>query len=132
MTTHHLQRGGLDPGARRDEMSKTRVLLGVLVLAALLAASGAEAKPTNQVLVLTTATRVDTAAFAYRNGIVIQNNGPNTIYCSIGDSAGLAVNTGMQVVPGDTWSIPVRQYVPVYCLSSVAQVAGAATDVSEL
>lgn len=90
------------------------------------------AAPTNQVLVLTTATRVDIAAFAFRGGVVMQNNGPNIIFCRVGETTGLAVNYGYRVDPGGVWTVPLRQGIPIYCLTSVNQVAGAATDVTEL
>lgn len=104
----------------------------IFALTALLFAFGVAALPSNQVLVLTTATRVDTAAFAQRAGVVIQNNGPNTIYCRISASTSLAVGYGYAIPPGSTWSFPLPAQVPVYCLSATAnQVAGAATDVTE-
>ena len=101
-------------------------------IAAALFALAAHALPSNQVLVLTSATRVDTAGFAQRAGVVIQNNGPNAIYCRIGVSTSLAVGYGYMITQGSSWSFPLPAQVPVWCLSATAnQVAGAATDVTE-
>lgn len=104
-----------------------------LLALALLLPSLALALPSNQVLVLTTATRVDTAGFSIRKGIVIQNGGPNAIYCRVGSSTGLAVGYGWYISPGASLQLPVQQNIPVYCLAATAnQVAGAATEVQEL
>jgi hypothetical protein len=105
----------------------------LLLIAALLLPVSALALPSNQVLVLTTATRVDTAGFAQRAGVVIQNNGPNAIYCRVGSTTSLAVNYGYFIAAGGgVWSFPLPAQVPVYCISATAnQVAGAATDVTE-
>lgn len=113
-------------------MTKFNKLLMIVVAAVGLYAGAASALPSNQILVLTTATRVDTANFGYRSGVVIRNGGPNTIYCRIGSTTGLAVGYGFDVLPGGTWSFPLPAQLPVYCLSAVAnQLAGAATEVVE-
>jgi hypothetical protein len=105
----------------------------VVILFALATPFAAQALPSNQVLVLTTATQVDTAGFGIRRGVVVQNNGPNAIYCRVGSSTGLAVGYGHRIAPGDFLALPITQFVPVYCLAATAnQVAGAATDVTEL
>jgi hypothetical protein len=92
----------------------------------------AQALPSNQVLVLTTSTRVDTAQFAFRSGgVFVQNNGPNAIFCRVGDATGLAVGYGHKLNSGDIERFPLKQGIPVYCITSVNQVAGAATDVTE-
>jgi hypothetical protein len=83
-----------------------------------------------EVLVATTPTRLDTG-LAYRAGLEIQNRGPNSIFCAIGDSTGLAVNIGREVLPGESWSIQLHQNVPVWGICSVLQVTGAATIVNE-
>lgn len=102
------------------------------VALALIIPALAQALPSNQVLVLQTATRVDTAGFGARSGVVIQNNGPNAIYCRIGSTTNLAVGYGYVITSGSTWSFPLPAQVPVYCLAATAnQVAGAATDVTE-
>jgi len=102
------------------------------VALALLLPALAQALPSNQVLVLTTATRVDTAGFGARSGVVIQNNGPNAIYCRISVSTSLAVGYGYVITSGSTWSFPLPAQIPVYCLAATAnQVAAAATDVTE-
>jgi len=102
------------------------------VALALLLPALAQALPSNQVLVLTTATRVDTAGFGARSGVVIQNNGPNAIYCRIGVTTGLAVGYGYVITSGSAWSFPLPAQIPVYCLAATAnQVAAAATDVTE-
>ena len=102
------------------------------VALALLLPALAQALPSNQVLVLTTATRVDTAGFGARSGVVIQNNGPNAIYCRISVTTSLAVGYGYVITSGSTWSFPLPAQIPVYCLAATAnQVAAAATDVTE-
>jgi len=102
------------------------------VALALLLPALAQALPSNQVLVLTTATRVDTAGFGARSGVVIQNNGPNAIYCRISVTTSLAVGYGYVITSGSTWSFPLPAQIPVYCLAATAnEVAGAATDVTE-
>lgn len=113
-------------------MTKFSKLMFIAAVALALFAFGAHALPSNQVLVLQTATRVDTAGFAQRAGVVIQNNGPNAIYCRIGVSTSLAVGYGYVITSGSTWSFPLPAQVPVFCLAATAnQVAGAATDVTE-
>jgi hypothetical protein len=91
------------------------------------------ALPSNQVLVGTVATRVDVAGFLARSGIVIQNNGPNAIFCRVGATTSLAANVGHSIsAGGGVWQIPLPQQIPVYCLvAATNQVAGAATDVTE-
>ena len=104
----------------------------LLLCIALLLPVAASALPSNQVLVLTAATRVDTANFGYRSGVVIQNGGPNAIYCRIGSTTSLAVGYGYYLAPGSVWSFPLPAQIPVYCLAATGnQVAGAATEVVE-
>lgn len=84
-----------------------------------------------EVLVLTTATRVDNAATTYRRGCEVQNQGPNSIWCNVGTSTVVATKA-RQVLPGEAWAINLRAGVPLYCLASTAnQVTGAATIVTE-
>jgi hypothetical protein len=106
----------------------------IILIASLLLPGFALALPSNQVLVLNSAvTRVDTAAFLYRSGIVIQNNGPNTITCKVGSSSGLTTTNGYRILAGSEWRFPLPAPTPVWCIATTAdQVAGAATDVTEL
>ena len=107
-----------------------KIILAVAL--ALIIPALAQALPSNQVLVLQTATRVDNAGFGARSGVVIQNNGPNAIYCRISVTTSLAVGYGYVITSGSTWSFPLPAQIPVYCLAATAnQVAGAATDVTE-
>lgn len=100
----------------------------------------ATAKPTNEVLVLTTATRVDTATtqgsalpLGQRKGFELVNNGPNRLMCSVGSATGLTSTVGRPVDAGATWGpFPLPKGIPIYCLALTAnQVTGAATVVTE-
>ena len=113
-------------------MRNFKLYVVAAAVAVALFAFAAHALSSNQVLVLQTATRVDTAGFAQRAGVVIQNNGPNAIYCRISVSTSLAVGYGYMITPGASWAFPLPAQVPVWCLAATAnQVAGAATDVTE-
>lgn len=104
------------------------MLVALVVLSPLMAM----ALPSNQVLVQTTATRVDTAGMAVRKGIIIQNNGLNSIYCRVSSPTSLAVGYGYKLDPGGVLNLLLPGHIPVYCLAATAnQVAGSATDVTE-
>jgi hypothetical protein len=86
-----------------------------------------------EVLVLTTATRVDPAPLSGRRGIEIQNNGPNTIVCQVRNTTGLTTTKGRLVLPGEAWAVGAYTNTPIYCLALTAnQVTGAATNVTEV
>lgn len=102
------------------------LIAAIAVLLALPAFAG-------EVLVLTTATRVDPAPLSGRRGIEIQNNGPNSIVCQVRTTTGLTTTKGRLVLSGEAWAVGVNTNTPVYCLALTAnQVTGAATNVTEV
>lgn len=102
----------------------------LIAAALLLAASPVLA---GEVLVLTTVTRIDPSPRIGRQGIEIQNLGPNAIYCQPRVSTGLVVNKGRKIVNGEAWGFIAGANVPVYCIAATAnQVTTAATIVTEV
>ena len=87
----------------------------------------AYAASTTEVLVGTSATLV--ASRSGHKSVLITNNGPNDIWCSLGTSTGCTVNKG-QVVKAGGGSLSVDDPAAIYCIASVAQLTGAATTVS--
>lgn len=85
---------------------------------------------TTEVLVLTTATALPQSS-VYRRGMLIENRGPNAIWCAMGSSSKAVANKSHRVAPNggtlafngpDLW----------WCVAETAnQVTGAATVVSE-
>ena len=67
------------------------------LLAALVAALLALPALAGEVLVLTTATRLDATPLSGRQSAEVQNLGPNAIYCQLRGSSGLAVGKGRKV-----------------------------------
>lgn len=102
--------------------------LAVLLALAIPLLSLAAASKTTEVLVLTTATAMP--QMAGRKGFEIQNLGPNPIYCAF-TSAAAVVNKARKIDAGGTWSLDVTSYITTYCITTVNQVTGAATVVSE-
>jgi hypothetical protein len=90
-----------------------------------------------EVLVLTTATRVDTG-LNLRKGLEIQNLGPNAIYCAFDSVAATAaaaavVTKARKLDTGAAWAIDLPAGFKVYCIAATAnQVTGAATIVTEV
>lgn len=84
---------------------------------------------TNEVLVLTTATRIPRTNVT--RAVEIFNNGPNTIWLCVG---GLPTeNKSRPILPGASWAMDLASDCLLYCLASSAnQVTGAATIVTEL
>jgi hypothetical protein len=90
---------------------------------------------TTEVAVVHTAggTAVPATALAGRKAIEIQNNGPNTIYCTVDGTAPVATTNGRWILTGNAWSIDLGPSIVVTCIAGVAdQVSGAATMVTEL
>jgi hypothetical protein len=78
-------------------------------------------------------TAVPASALANRRAIEIQNNGPNTIYCTVDGTAPLVGSNGRWIVAGAAWSLDAGPNVTIKCIASTAaQVTGAATMVTEL
>lgn len=104
-----------------------KLIAAVLLLAASPALAG-------EVLVLASGpTRIDPSPVVGRQGLEIQNLGPNAIYCQLRTSSGLVVNKGRRIVNGETWPIAAPSTVKVYCIAATAdQLTTAATIVTEL
>lgn len=115
---------------------KRLLILAVLSLAPLaLGQDTPETTQQNEVLVLTTSTRVD-VGIRFRKGIEIQNLGPNAIYCTVGaGSTPTAVSTKARKLDasGGTWALDLPAGYRVSCIAASAnQVTGAATIVTEV
>lgn len=106
------------------------VLLAVLLLSPLPARASATDR-TNETLVLTTATLLPQRTA--RTAIEIQNLGPNPIYCALGSSSLAVVGKARRIdADGGIWPLHLSYHVPIYCITSVDQVTGAATITTEL
>lgn len=86
-----------------------------------------------EVLVLASAaTRVDPSPVVGRQGIEIQNLGPNAIFCQLRTTTGLVANKGRRIVNGEAWGLTAPSSLRVYCIAATAdQVTGAATIITE-
>lgn len=109
----------------------------LVTLAALLGLAGTALATaniaTNEVLVLTTSTRVDTGTLVARRGIEVQNLGPNAIYCALYESTAAVVLKARKVAAGSSWAVDAPAGLPMYCIAATAnQVTTAATIVTEL
>lgn len=65
------------------------------------------------------------------NSLELVNLGPNTIWCGLKTSANAVVNKSRPVLSNSSWSMNLQSGVAVWCISSVAQVTGAATIATE-
>lgn len=102
--------------------------LRTLILAALFPFV-AQAGTTTEVLVLTTATALPQASL-YRRGLLIENRGPNSIWCAF-SAATAIVDKAHEVVSGDRFALNAPD--KMWCVAETAnQVTGAATVVSEV
>lgn len=74
------------------------------------------------------------ATFTGRKALLLQNLGPNAIYCTFDNQAPLATGAlGFKIDPGSTFSAAVADTVTVKCIAaSAAQLTTAATQVVEL
>ena len=89
----------------------------------------AQAGTTTEVLVLTTATALPQASL-YRRGLLIENRGPNAIWCAL-SSAAAVVNKSHKIATGERF--PFNAPDKWWCVAETAsQVTGAATVVSEV
>lgn len=102
----------------------------LLAILAVCAASVAVAGVTTEVLVLTTATAMPQTSL-YRRGMLIENRGPNAIWCAMGSAASAVVNKSHRVAPNGG-TLPFNAPDKWWCIAETAnQVTGAATVVSE-
>lgn len=98
--------------------------LALLALLPLVASAG----QTSEVLVGTTPTLLP--FFPTRRGLLIENRGPNSIWCALTPAATIIGRSHEVVANGGRF--PFNAPDQWWCISSVAQVAGAATVVSEV
>lgn len=86
-----------------------------------------------EVLVLTTATRIDPVPISARRGVEVQNNGPNNITCQLRTATGLTTTKGRLILPGEAWALAAGSGTSIHCIATSAnQVTGAATNVTEV
>ena len=72
------------------------------------------------------------APLAQRKAIEIQNDGPNTIYCTVDASIPVATTNGRWITSGQAWSLDAGPLIVIRCIAgTAAQVSGAATMVTE-
>ncbi len=123
----------------REKRRIVAALATACALACLLIALVAHAAPTtSKVLVLTSATAVVSAAQGDRGSVLIQNRGPNSIFCAVGYSAAAAaaaavVNEAHEVAAlGGTLGMDARSNVFIYCVCSVAQTGSNWTIATEM
>ncbi len=85
---------------------------------------------TTEVLVLTTATALPSTPLFFRRSVEIQNLGPNPSFVAF--SAETAVATkAHRLATNDTFTVSGESFL-LYAITTVNQVTGAATIVSEL
>ena len=96
---------------------------------------GAPLGQTNEVLVLTTTTRLDPSPpGTSRDGISVYNHGPNPvdIIITMASSPTVVANIAQRIDPEDTWGpYPLGPAVHVFGICSVSQVTTAACIVME-
>jgi hypothetical protein len=112
-----------------------------LALAGVLAASLASALPSGvdnarEVLVLNGSDTELPMTLAFRRGALIQNGGPNSIFCALGPQAdagsGAVLDKSLEVKSGATLYMPGFGW-RMFCRAGTAdQVTGAATRVQEV
>jgi hypothetical protein len=119
---------------------KKTFLLGLAVVGFLVVCDAAFAQQAQQREVLVLAnTSVNMAAtpITNRKAIEIQNQGPNSIFCSInyfgGGDGGITVGKAREIASGGAWALDIGPTVKVWCRAETAdQVTGAATIVTEI
>jgi hypothetical protein len=113
-------------------MKKTALLLAAMALP-VLGQSSPSTTQQNEVLVLTTSTRVD-VGIEQRKGIEVQNLGPNAIYCKVSNTTPTAVlNKARRLATNESWAIDLPPGYRISCIAATAnQVTGAATIVTEV
>jgi hypothetical protein len=116
------------------DLERRRLMTGAAACAALLigllAWSAYAAPTTTEVLVLSTATAVPTTAAGDRRSIEIQNQGPNPIYCAMTSATAVSAKA-RKIDTGGSWGLDLSSGTTVYCITTVDQVTGAATVVTE-
>ena len=72
--------------------------------------------------VLATDTETPATALAGRRTIILQNNGPITIFCST--TSAVTTTTGLAIAPNSAVSFDASNNINFYCISSTAQTSG--------
>ena len=85
---------------------------------------------TTEVLVLTTATALPTTPLFFRRSVEVQNLGPNPIFVAYSSDTAVATKA-RRLATNDTWSVSGQGFT-LYAITTVDQVTGAATIVSEI
>lgn len=86
---------------------------------------------TREVIVGTTATLI-TFTSGY-TGRLVENRGPNSLWCGFGSSTAAVAFKSHEIVSGGYWAFDQPQGItPLYCLTAVLQVTLAATVISEV
>jgi hypothetical protein len=113
-------------------MKKAAALLLSVCAFAVSALAQSTTTQQNEVLVLTTSTRVD-VGIEQRKGIEVQNLGPGAIFCKVSNSTPTAVlNKARRLATNESWAIDLPPGYRISCIASANQVTGAATIVTEV
>lgn len=110
----------------QTRIRRTFLALFAAGLAALPFAVGAG---TTEILTDTTATDMTPTVMTGRTYVTIQNLGPNAEWCAVGATP--VTNKSTKIASGDTVSLPAPATSSVQCLTSVKQVTGAASIVTQ-
>ena len=119
-------------------MKKILLLLVMLALPAVAAADVVVASPgagqSSEWLVTNAAGGSTLTNWPTRRALLLQNRGPNSIFCTFDGQAPLADGSlGYEIVAGESFSAAVWSTVTVRCIAAVAgQLTTAATQVVEL
>lgn len=96
-----------------------------------IAANSSKTAPwTQQILVGTTATEMG-IALTDRQGALLLNRGPNSIFCALQDPTKAVLNKAHEVKTGGEWPINAGHHVKIHCICSVLQVDGAGTILTQ-
>lgn len=108
-----------------------RLLLAVSLAAAAVAIASTAPFLTRNFLTGTTPTQMQ--ASANRTSFLVQNLGPNPIWCQLGGDGGtLSADHGVRLESvNGSWGMPEREGWPVWCVAGTAQVDGGGTVFSE-
>jgi len=108
-----------------------RLFLAVSLAAAAVAIASTAPFLTRNLLVGTTPTQI--TASSPRSSFLVQNLGPNPIWCQLGGDGGtLSPDHGVIVsAVGGSWGMPEREGWPIWCVASTAQVDGGGTTITE-
>jgi hypothetical protein len=97
--------------------------------------AGVAPTQTQEVLVLASAaTAMPATALKARKAVELQNNGPNDIWCALGNASSAVAQASRRIqANGGTWSMDASTAVAIYCIAVGSdQVHLAATTFTEL